>query len=78
MFSHSSMSVGLKQFTINFFPTASIFQLIIFSGSGRISVLLLVKFHELQEALELSELCSSNLKPTVQLSAKQCLAHALC
>lgn len=67
MFSHSSVSVGLKQFTINFFATASMFQLIVFSCSGRISALLLVKSHVLQEALELSELCSSNLKPTVPL-----------
>lgn len=67
MFSQSSVSVGPKQFTINFFPTASMFQLIIVYCSGRISVLLRVKSHKLQEALELSELCSSNLKPAVQL-----------
>lgn len=78
MFSHSSMSVGLKQFSINFFPTAFMFQLIIFSCSGRISVLLLVKSHELQEALELSELCSSNLKPTCSSLTNSAWHKALC
>lgn len=67
MFSHSSVSVGLKRFTVNLFPTASMFQLVILNCSGRISVLLLVKSCVLQQALELSELCSSGFNPSVQL-----------